>query len=308
MKKTLLYLLLVLAGLVAVLFRSDLSVDELAMRYTTADSRFMTLDSMRVHYRVEGNSADTVPLVLLHGTGAMLQTWDGWVDALKKDRRLIRLDLPGYALTGPQPQNAASAIYYADFLHRFLVRLGVKCCDLAGNSLGGTIAWHLTLIHPGQVRQLVLIDAAGYPFTPKSVPIGFRLARLPGFSGLLAKLTPDALFRSSLENVYYADSLVSDRRVQTYADLNRRTGNREQFVQRKPVLDSLWQRINQIRQPTLILWGQHDELIPLSVAARFHHDLPNDTLIVYPNAGHVPMEEIPAQTAGDYRTWSMKRQ
>ncbi|RYF66811.1 MAG: alpha/beta hydrolase, partial [Cytophagaceae bacterium] len=128
-----------------------------------------------------------------------------------------------------------------------------------------------------------------------------------GIGGLVAKLTPDALFRSSLTNVYFADSLVSDKLIHTYADLNRRTGNRENFVKRKPVLDSLWQRIDQIRQPTLVLWGQHDDLIPLTVADRFHHDLPNNSLIVYPNAGHVPMEEIPTRTAGDYRAWSVKK-
>ncbi|ARK09718.1 alpha/beta hydrolase [Fibrella sp. ES10-3-2-2] len=304
MKKKRLYLLLFPVVLLAVLYRSNLSVEELSLRYTTPDSRFMTLDSMRVHYRIEGNPADTVPLVLLHGTGAMLQTWDGWVKALSPERRLIRLDLPGYALTGPHPQNAASELYYADFVNRFLARLRIKQCDLAGNSLGGNIAWHLALIHPGRVRSLVLIDAAGYPFTSRSVPIGFTLARMPGVGGLVAKLTPDALFRSSLETVYFADSLISDPLVHTYADLNRRAGNREHFVRRKPLLDSLWQRIGQIQQPTLILWGQHDDLIPLSVAKRFHHDLPNDTLIVYPNAGHVPMEEIPTQTAGDYQAWS----
>ncbi|MEZ0487503.1 alpha/beta fold hydrolase [Fibrella aquatica] len=306
MKKILLCLLLFLAGLVAVLYRSDLSVEELAMRYATPDSRFMDLDSMRVHYRIEGNANDTVPLVLLHGTGSMLQTWDGWVKVLGPERRIIRLDLPGYALTGPHPQNRATSIYYADFLHRFLNRLGVNRCDLAGNSLGGNIAWHLTLIHPVQVRSLVLIDAAGYPFTPKSVPFGFKLARLRGIGGLVANLTPDALFRSSLENVYFADSLVTDPLVHTYADLNRRTGNRKNFVQRQPVLDSLWQRIRQIRQPTLIMWGQHDNLIPTTVADRFHRDLPNDTLIMYPNAGHVPMEEIPRQTAHDYWRWTAR--
>jgi pimeloyl-ACP methyl ester carboxylesterase len=288
------------------MYQSSLPVDELKPRYTTADSRFMSLDGMNVHYRLEGNPADSVPLVLLHGTGAMLQTWDGWVMNLKADRRIIRLDLPGYALTGPHPTNEASATYYANFMNRFLTQLGVKRCDLAGNSLGGNIAWHVALLHPDRVRQLVLIDAVGYPFTSKSVPIGFKLARLPGLGGFLAKLTPNAVFRSSLKNVYFADSLVTEPLVRTYAELNRREGNRENFVRRKLVLDSLWQRIGEIKHPTLILWGQHDDLVPLDVADRFHQDLPNDTLIVYPNAGHVPMEEIPVRTVEDYRAWAVR--
>ncbi len=297
-------LLLLLAGAVAALYRPDLSVAELVPRYAPPPSRFMALDGMQVHYRVEGNPADSVPLVLLHGTGAMLQTWDGWVQALAPHRRLIRLDLPGYALTGPHPQNQISGTYYAGFVSRFLSKLGVPRCDLAGNSLGGNIAWHIALLDSARVRRLVLIDAAGYPSVPRSVPLGFRLARVPGLSGLLCYLTPDALFRSSLQNVYFADSLVTPARIRTYADLNRRAGNRASFVQRRPQPDSLWQQMGRIAQPTLILWGQHDDLIPVATAARFRRDLPHSTPITYPNAGHVPMEEIPAQTARDFRVWS----
>jgi pimeloyl-ACP methyl ester carboxylesterase len=299
MNKIVLILVALLAGVYFTLYRSDLTVRELVERYTTPNSRQILVDGMRVNYRMEGNPSDTLPLVLLHGTGSMLQTWDNWVKLMQGQRRIIRLDLPGYGITGPHPKNEASGAYYADFMVRFLDRIGEKRCDLAGNSLGGNIAWHVALLHPEYVRKLILIDAAGYPFTSKSVPIGFKLARVPGIAGLVAKLTPDALFRSSLENVYFNDSLITDQLVQTYADLNRREGNRENFVKRKPQLDSLYHKIGQIKQPTLILWGLHDDLIPVALADRFHRDLPNDTLIVYPNAGHVPMEEIPSQTAND---------
>lgn len=307
MKKIRSYVPVLLVLIIIGLYRTDLTVTELKARYTDANSGFMNLDGMDVHYRLEGNPTDSVPLVLIHGTGAMLQTWDGWVNALRDSRRIVRLDLPGYGLTGPQPQNEASIQYYTRFMALFIERLGFKRCDVAGNSLGGNIAWHMALMGPDRVRQLILIDAAGYPFTSKSVPIGFRLARVPLIGGLVAKLTPDALFRSSLENVYFNDALVTDSLVQRYADLNRREGNRQAFVRRQPALDSLWQRIGQIRQPTLILWGQHDNLIPVDVAQRFHHDLPNNTLIIYPQAGHIPMEELPAQTVADYRNWSVRQ-
>ena len=299
MKKAAFILLALLAGIYLTLYRSDLTVRELVERYTTPNSRRIRVDGLDVNYRMEGNPTDTVPLLLLHGTGAMLQTWDGWVGLLQEKRRIIRLDLPGYGITGPAPGNPSSGTFYADFMVHFLDKIGEKRCDVAGNSLGGNIAWHMALLHPDYVRKLILIDAAGYPFTSKSVPIGFRLARVPGVAGLVAKLTPDVLFRSSLENVYFNDSLITDQLVQTYADLNRREGNRQNFVRRKPEPDSLWQKMGQIRQPTLILWGLHDDLIPPALANRFHRDLPNDTLIVYPNAGHVPMEEIPAPTAKD---------
>ena len=82
MKKALLILLALVAGLYLILYRSDLSVRELVQRYRTPSSRYTTVDGMNVHYRIEGNPSDTLPLVLLHGTGSMLQTWDGWVQAM----------------------------------------------------------------------------------------------------------------------------------------------------------------------------------------------------------------------------------
>ena len=307
-RRLLLVLLLLLLGAGIALYRTDIPVETLRQTYAPPASMFMDLDGMPVHYRIEGNAADSVPLLLIHGTSSSLLTWDGWVRKLAGERKIIRLDLPGYALTGPPMPGAATyktitPDYYADFLTRFLDNLAVGRCDVAGNSLGGNIAWHLALRHPDRVRKLILIDAAGYPFTPKSIPIGFRLAQLPVLGSLLAMFTPDALFRSSLKNVYADDAQVTDALVRQYADMTRRDGNRRWFVTRQTPLDSAWQRIGQIRQPTLILWGQQDSLIPVAVAGRFHQDLPRDTLIVYPNAGHVPMEELPARTAADARAF-----
>lgn len=311
LRRFLLVLLLIVTGMGVALYRPDIPVETLRRMYASPISTFIDIDGMPVHYRMEGNPADSIPLLLIHGTSSSLLTWDAWVSALKNDHKLIRLDLPGYALTGPPMPGSAgfdtiTADYYARFLSDFLNRLAVKRCDVAGNSLGGNIAWHLALRDPGRVRKLILIDASGYPFTPKSIPIGFRLAQIPGLGGLLANLTPDGLFRSSLKNVYADDTKVTEILVRQYADMTRRTGNRHWFVTRKTPLDSAWQQIGQIRQPTLLLWGQQDDLIPVAVAGRFHHDLPHDTLIVYPNAGHVPMEEIPAQTVADARAFLRK--
>ncbi len=157
----------------------DIPVEELKSRYANASSRFAPIEGMSVHYRVEGNESDSIPLVLLHGTGASLHTWDGWVNEMKASRKLIRLDLPAFGLTGPSPSRKYDIDLYYQVVIQLLDRLGVDQVDIAGNSLGGCVAWYTALQSPGRVRKLVLIDAVGYPFERSDQPIAFRMARIP---------------------------------------------------------------------------------------------------------------------------------
>ena len=295
--------------LIAMNIRADKPLAELKAKYATPASRFIPINGMPVHYRDEGPRQDSVPIVLLHGTGASLLTWNGWADTLTQHRRVIRLDLPAYGLTGPredgpredgprQDTNAYSGAYYVTFLHNFLNRLGVTRCDMVGNSLGGMIAWRYALAYPAGVRRLVLIDAAGYPSQSASVPLAFRLARVPVLNQLLTYITPRSVIEQSLRNVYADPNRVTDALVDQYMDMALRAGNRRAFIARlqNQTLDSTYQQIPRINQRTLILWGKQDNLIPVSNARRFQQDLPNDTLLVMPGAGHVPMEELPRQS------------
>jgi pimeloyl-ACP methyl ester carboxylesterase len=255
----------------------------------------MKVGELNVHYRDEGNQEDSIPLIFLHGTGSSLHTFDDWVSALKSERRIVRLDLPAFGLTGPFPDRNYSINHYVEFLDQFLTQLGIKECVLAGNSLGGQIAGAFTIQHPEMVEKLVLIDAAGYRFESKSAPIAFRLARMPVINKLLTFITPKFMARASVENVYFDKSKVSDSLVDRYFDLTLRAGNRQALVDRLTSnIDTFdIKDIRYLKQPTLILWGDQDMLIPVANAYRFHDDLPNDTLIILNQVGHVPMEEAP---------------
>lgn len=298
----------VVAALVVTYYRANVPVETLKAKYANAASRFVVVDGMSVHYRDEGPSNDSVPFVLLHGTGASLLTWNDWATDLTKDHRVIRLDLPAYGLTGPNRDNNYSMAYYAQFLREFLTKIGVSRCDLGGNSLGGGIAWRYTLNHPNDVRNLILIDAGGYPLQSKSVPIAFRLARVPVLKDLLVNITPRSLIEQSIRNVYADDSRVTEALIDQYMDMALREGNRKAFISRTPTAmsDSTYLKIPTIRQRTLVLWGAKDLLIPVENANRFHRDLPNDTLVVMPNAGHVPMEELPRESVQIIRTFLAK--
>ncbi len=286
---------IVLIALLFSQFQPDKNLDELKTKYTNSESKFIDIDGMNVHYRIEGKGA---PLVLIHGTSASLHTWDAWTEILKEYFTIVRMDIPAFGLTGPNAQNDYTIEYYASFINRFAEKMGLDSFHLAGNSLGGYIAWYYTLQYPEKVNKLVLIDAAGYP--REKFPLIFTFARLPVVSELMKSFTPKSLIKKNLQQVYYDDAKITDELEDRYFDLLLRAGNRGAFLARvKGETAYYHETIKNIKTPTLIQWGKHDTWIPLKDGNQFHKDIANSQLIVYDNAGHVPMEEIPLETAKD---------
>ena len=297
--KIILSLIVLLIVAVIIMFsHRDIPLDDLKIKYANSNSSFVAVNKMDVHFRDEGVQTDTIPIVLIHGTGASLHTFNAWSDRLKKSHRVIRMDLPAYGLTGPFPDKNYTMANYTAFLKDFLIALNIKQCVLAGNSLGGAIAWNFTLEQPSTVTKLILINASGYPIASKSVPIAFSLAKIPVINKLLTFITPRFLVRSSVENVYFDSSKVTDLVVERYFNLTLRAGNRKAFVDRLkiPKDTSTYRFIKSIQQPTLILWGAEDLLIPVENAYKFQEDLPNNTLVILENTGHTPMEESPLES------------
>ena len=253
---------------------------------------------MQVHMRDEGPRDDPVPLVLLHGTSASLHTWDGWADGLKASRRVIRIDLPGFGLTGPYPDGDYTVEHYAKFMHAFLDRLGVTRCVLVGNSLGGQVAIVTALARPARVERLILIDSSGYPMAPDSIPLAFRIARLPVLSRIARVTLPRRVVEESIRNVYGDPARVTPALIERYFELALREGNRAALAERlKQVpIDAIAARIPEIKIPTLILWGGRDRLIPKAAGQRFANDIAGSRLQIFDDLGHVPHEEDPART------------
>jgi pimeloyl-ACP methyl ester carboxylesterase len=302
LKYLFIFILTIIVGMSALYWKSDIPLETLKEKYTNSESKFIEIDGMSVHYRVEGLAQDSIPLVLLHGTGASLHTWDGWVNALKTERKIIRLDLPAYGLTGPNPTSDYSQEFYASFINDFLTKLGVKQCIIAGNSLGGSIAWNFAVKYPEKVSKMILVDAGGYAIKSKSVPIAFQVAGWPLIKNLFKYVTPRSIVQKSVENVYADKSKVTETLVDRYFELSLREGNRQAFIDRmsefrnKGIINIKTSQIKDLSMPTLIIWGDKDLLIPLEVGEKFHADLPNDTLVVFKDLGHTPMEEDAAKT------------
>lgn len=282
--------------------QKDIPKNKIIEKYASPSSKFMPMMGMQVHYRDEGNELDTVPLLLIHGTSSSLHTWEKVLSTLNTpsygNKRVIRLDMPAFGLTGPNPTNTYDYDNYNEVIDSLLIKLNVHHCIIGGNSLGGGIAWHYTLAHPNKVNKLILIDAIGYPKKNEKGSLGFKIAQIPVINNLLLYITPKSLVRKSLEDVYYDKSLIDDTLVTRYHDLLLCAGNRAAALSlfKNPFVQNV-ERIKNIQVPTLIIWGKEDGLIAVENASLFNRDIKNSKVVILDHVGHVPNEEAPIAVA-----------
>lgn len=297
-KKYLFILLLAFLGtLVQSTYYSDIPVDTLKQKYANEFSKFVEIDQMQVHYRDEGKGE---VIVLIHGTGASLHTWDDWTQALKQDYRVVRLDLPAFGLTGANSNGDYSIKNYTSFLHKFLKTINVDSCYMAGSSLGGNIAWNYAVDYPEYVKKLILVNASGLP-TGKSQPWIFKLAKTPVLNSMFLYITPKSIIKKNLEQVYDDDTKITESLVSRYHQMSLREGNRKAFIDRAKtdfkLSDSInINRLRKVASPTLIIWGENDLWIPLENGEKMDKLIPSSELAVIKNSGHVPMEENPKES------------
>ncbi|UVE16945.1 alpha/beta hydrolase [Pseudomonas sp. LS44] len=283
-----------------------LPLERLKARYASVDSgsRFIELDGFNIHYRDEG-SRDKPALVLIHGVVASLHTWDGWVQAFAPHYRIIRFDVPGFGLTGPARDGVYSAERMGRVFELLLDYLGVNKAVVAGSSLGGYIAWNFALAQPQRVEKLILIDPAGYSM--KKVPWMIASAALPGAPLLMPLWMPRALIAQGIKEVYGEPGRIKPGVVDRYYDLSRRPGNRRAMMDifrvlldaNRDDLPSTPARVKALQMPTLLMWGERDRWISPKHVPLWQRDVPGIQIKTYPGVGHVPMEEIPEQSAAD---------
>jgi len=311
--KRLLKVLGVLAAIliVAFLLLRTPDTDPAAMRakYGTPPSQFVALaNGLTVHLRDEG-PRDAPAIVLLHGSNADLLTWQAWTESLRGKYRVIRFDQRGHGLTGAAPDGDYSPERFTDDVGAVADKLGVRRFVLAGNSMGGGIAARYAMAHPERVRALVLVDAGGAPQTaPAKGNIGFKLAATPGVNLLMRSITPRFLIERSLRQTVANQGGVTPAMVDRYWELLRYPGNRAataaRFAQPRKAFTPA--QLGALHMPVLILWGAHDRLIPVAGADWFQRAIPGSEKVVFADAGHIPMEELPGPSVKALTDWLAK--
>jgi pimeloyl-ACP methyl ester carboxylesterase len=300
--RVLISLAIVLLGLIAWLWTPNTSFDETFEKYGAADAQFVTLkNGQRLHIRDFGDPEGR-PLILIHGTSDSLLTWGLLTKYLPTNLRFISLDLPGHGFSGAQPAGDYELTKLVATLVQLMDTLQLPSATLVGNSLGGGVAWRTALTHPQRVDSLILLDPSGAPRTTESKSnIGFKLLKNPVGRFFGQRLTPRQLIKKSLIGSVYDSSLATEERVDQFWELLRLPGNREALMSlaSAPRSGDTWQKINEVVQPTLIVWGAEDQIITVDNAEKFAAKLPNNALKIYDDIGHLPMLEAPERLAQD---------
>jgi pimeloyl-ACP methyl ester carboxylesterase len=275
-------------------------------KYGGAPSKFIKLPSgAEAHYRDQGNAAG-IPLVLLHGSNASLHTWEPWAKILGDEFRVITVDLPAHGLTGPTPSEDYSISGMAKFVDEFATAIGLQTFALGGNSMGGAVTARYAIDFGPRVTKIILVDAGGFPAKNPSDPgIGFRIARMPVIREVTRIIPLRPIYDSSLKTAFADDALVTPEMVDRYWELNNGPGMREATRKRFAIEWDMYiaENAKKITAPTLVMWGEADTLVPLDVGQSFDAAIPNSTLVSYKGIGHIPMEEVPAQSAADVRAF-----
>jgi pimeloyl-ACP methyl ester carboxylesterase len=275
----------------------------LEAKFADDDSRFVDLPGgLHVHYQDEGHASLPL-LVLLHGFGDSYTTWDGWVHELGGQFRIIRLDFPGHGLTRAPSDYVLRSDSLAEFVDAFAAKLDLPQFAVAGNSMGGVVAWQLALRYPDRINALILLDAGGFPNekSPAHLPLAlqmfqFRLGRV-----LLRNIDNRPLIDEALKADVYDKTVITPALVDRWAEFQRAPGHRDILMSLDPAtLNSASATIMQyLRASTLVINGENDVVVEPASARRLAAAIPAAKLILYPHVGHLPQIEIPKRSAAD---------
>jgi pimeloyl-ACP methyl ester carboxylesterase len=279
------------AGVLYGLWAPDLSLSELKQRYGSPAQQVVQVDGLSIHYKDTG-PRDAPVLLLLHGFGSSLQTWDTWSAELEAHYRVIRLDLPGFGLTGPSPINDYSEQNDVATLTHFVDKLGLNQFSVIGHSMGGKMAWGLAASVPNRVNALVLMAPDGFP---QAQDIGTKPYAMPSIMGLIQFSLPKYLVRKSIEPAFFDAKALDDSLLNRYYDMLRAPGVRGAILERanQTIYTDPVPRLKKITAPTLLLWGEQDQMIPSRNAQSYAHVLAVSQTQLLPKLGHLLQEEQP---------------
>ena len=279
----------------------DLKRADLEAKYLRGPGDLIEVAGVRLHVRDDG-PRDAPAVLMLHGMGSSLHTWEPWAEALDDRFRVIRIDLPGAGLSAADPAGDYSDERSLAVLQALQDRLRIARWSLVGNSIGGRIAWRYAAAHPDRVDRLVLISPDG--FASPGFEYG-KPAEVPSVLEAMRFALPKSLLRANIAVGYADPAALTEETTTRYHDLMRAPGGRAALLarMRQTVLVDPEPRLRTIRLPVLLLWGQKDAMIPIANAQDYLKALPDARLVVLDDLGHLPMEEDPVRSLPPVRAF-----
>ena len=276
------------------LWTPDKTLASLQARYLAAPGDLIDVDGMRVHLRDSGPKGAPA-VIMVHGFGGSLHSWEPWAQALSVNHRVIRFDLPGSGLSAPDRRGDYTDARSMQLLLALMDRQGIARASVVGHSIGGRIAWTFAATHPERVDKLVLVAPDG--FASPGVDYG-QAAEVPISIELMRYVLPKPLLRMSLESAYADPTFLSDALTTRYHDLMLAPGSRDALITRlrQTTLVDPALLLRRIQAPTLLVWGEADAMIPHANSADYLAAMPKATQLSLPGVGHVPHEEAADQS------------
>lgn len=288
-------------GLVIWGWTPDKPWEELEARYLDDPADMVAVLGNQMHVRDRGPK-DAPAIIMIHGFGSSLQTFEDWSEQLRSDFRVISLDLPGSGLSRPDSISDYSDERSIALIKDIMDQLGIERATLAGNSIGGRISWRFAGAHPDRVDKLVLISPDGFASG------GFEYGKapdIPAMTGIMKVFLPRYLIKTNLTPAHGDPSTMTPDMVTRYHDLLIGPGTRQAVIDRmaQTVLVDPIPILKTIDVPVLLLWGKKDNLIPASHSRDYLNVLSDARVVVLPQLGHVPQEEDPAQSLKPVRAF-----
>ncbi len=255
---------------------------------------------VRLYYSDTGTGS---PVLLIHGFGSSTYTWKNILPSLARNHRVIAVDMKGFGQSDKPYDEHYSAFDQAELMAELIEAEDLRDLTIVGHSFGGGVALALALQADGRLKgrisKLVLIDTIAYP---QKVPIFFKLLAVPGLSHLSVRMVPASMQVSvALKLAYYDESKITDETLEAYtAPLKTAAGKHAVIHSARqivpPDLEEISSRYGTIQLPTLIMWCDHDKIVPMDIGLKLRRTIPNSDFQLVKSCGHIPQEEQPEQT------------
>ncbi len=255
----------------------------------------VSVEGINISYMEKGQGS---AIVLVHGIPTSSFLWRDMIEALSAHGRVIALDLPGFGFSDPPRDGDYRISNFARVLERFLEALSIEQATLVCHDWGGPIALTYALRHPDKYERLIILDTFLHRDLPPW-PLSMKVAKIRPIGEIFMWIGGKSVARSGLEKGVMNKSRITEGLVQRYymPDGNPDKLNRSMLgtlrIDYMKDLEFIEKNLNTIEKPTLILWGENDTYLPLSLGDRIHNDIMGSQMERIPNCGHFVPEDQP---------------
>jgi len=243
------------------------------------------------------------PVLLIHGFGTNTFTWRRIAPDLARDHKVIAVDLKGFGRSDKPFDERYSAADQAELLTQLILERDLRNLTIIGHSYGGGIALLLALEADtrlkGRLSKLVLLDTIAYP---QNIPVFFKMLDTPVVSQIGVRMAPPTLqIQLALRIAYFDNSKIGEDEIEAYAGpMKTAAGKHAIIYSARQIMpddvDEISARYATIELPTLILWCDHDRVVPVGIGLKLSREMPNARFGLVNECGHMPQEEQPEQT------------